>query len=233
MGNARFKRQANARKVPSIKTAKLDILRMDYEQRAHSELQKRVRVVDLGQFAGQTSGACFWLCLAAGLSRGSWNIDAQALPDLSEAAPLLQEVRAMNVHALSLERIGQSSLGGFAEKLRLFMCAGPHAVLLRSDMMELLYAAFAALGQTHDRTMQQYTNWVGRLGTREYADELVVLAVARALKVKIICVPHTPASAAGQWSISQYQPPGANFADHLTVVMGNNDLHYVWLDASL
>ena len=139
----------------------------------------------------------------------------------------------MNVHALSLERIGQSSLGRFAEQLRLFMCAGPHAVLLRSDMKELLYAAFAALGQTHDRTMQQYTNWVGRLGTREYADELVVLAVARALKVKIICVPHTPASAAGQWSISQYQPPGANFADHLTVVMGNNDLHYVWLDASL
>ena len=31
VGNARFKRQANARKVPSIKTAKLDILRMDYE----------------------------------------------------------------------------------------------------------------------------------------------------------------------------------------------------------
>ena len=54
MGNARFKRQANARKVPSIKTAKLDILRMGYEQRAHSELQKRVRMVDLGQFAGQT-----------------------------------------------------------------------------------------------------------------------------------------------------------------------------------
>ena len=233
VGKARFRRQAHARKVPSIKAADHDILRMDFEQRAVNELQKRVRMVDLGQYAGQTNGACFWLCLAAGLSRGSWKIDAQALPGLSEAVPLLQEVRAMNVHTLPLERIAQSSLGRFAEKIRLFMCAGPDAVLLRGDMKELLYAAFAALGQTDDRTIQQYTNWVGRLATREYADELVVLAVALELKVKIICVPHTPASAAGQWSISQYQPPGADLADDLAVVMGNNDLHYVWLDASL
>ena len=77
---------------------------------------------------------------------------------------------------------------GVAEKLRLFMCAGADAVLLRSDMKEMLYAAFAALGQSRDRTMQQYTNWVGRLATREYADELVVLAVALELKVKIVCV---------------------------------------------
>ena len=59
-----------------------------------------------------------------------------------------------------------SSLGCFAEKLRVVMCAGPHAMLLRSDMMELLYAAFAALGQTHDRTMQQYTNWCSLLRAR-------------------------------------------------------------------
>ena len=129
--------------------------------------------------------------------------------------------------------IKHTPLGRLAERLRLFMCAGPDAVLLRRDMKEILYAAFAALGQTHDRTIQQYTNWVGRLATREYADELVVLAVALELKVKIICVPHTPASAAGQWSISQYQPPGADLADDLAAAMGNNDLHYVWLDAGL
>ena len=44
-------------------------------------------------------------------------------------------------------------------------------------------------------------------------------------------VPHTPASAAGRWSISQYQPPGADLGDDLTVLLGNNDLHYVWLAA--
>ena len=104
----------------------------------------------------------------------------------------------MNVRTMPLDRIAQCSLGRFAEQVRLFMCGGPDAVLLRGDVKELLYAAFAALGQTCDRTMQQYTNWVGRLATREYADELVVLAVALELKVKIMCVPHTPPSATGQ-----------------------------------
>ena len=61
----------------------------------------------------------------------------------------------------------------------------------------------------------------------------MVLAVALELKVEIMCVPHTPASAAGRFSISQYQPLGANLADDLALVMGNNDLHYVWFDASL
>ncbi len=38
----------------------------------------------------------------------------------------------------------------FAEKLRLFMCVGAEAVLLRDDMEEMLYADFAALGQSQD-----------------------------------------------------------------------------------
>ena len=99
---------------------------------------------------------------------------------------------------------------------------------MRRDMKETLYAAFAALGRD-ERTVQKYIAWVGRLATREYADELVVLAVALELKIKIVCVPHQPADADGPWAISQYQPPGANLADDLTVVLGNDDLHYMWL----
>ena len=137
----------------------------------------------------------------------------------------------MPLHTLDKAPAGDiqhTPLGRFAERLRLFMCAGPDAVLLRRDMKETLYVAFAALGQG-DRTIQKYTAWVGKLSTREYADELVVLAVALELKIKIVCVPHSPASAAGMWTISQYQPPGANLADDLTVVLGNDNLHYMWL----
>ena len=137
----------------------------------------------------------------------------------------------MRLHTLDAKNPGairNTALGLLAEKLRAYMCAGPDAVLLSRGMKETLYAAFAALGDG-DRTLQKYTAWVGRLATREYADELVVLAAALHLKIKIVCVPHTPASAAGKWAISQYQPAGADFADDRTVLMGNNDLHYIWL----
>ena len=103
-------------------------------------------MVDLGQHAGETTGACFWLSLAAGLSQGSWQIDSQALPGLADATALLEQLRAMpkqNLHKLDnkgKEHIQSTELGRFAERLRHFMCAGPDAVLLRRDMKEVLYA---------------------------------------------------------------------------------------------
>ena len=70
-GGARFRRHMFTRKVvplPPIKPEADQALRADYGQRAVSDLQKRVHVIDLGQHAGETTGACFWLCLTAGLS---------------------------------------------------------------------------------------------------------------------------------------------------------------------
>ena len=37
-----------------------------------------------------------------------------------------------------------------------------------------------------------YNNWVQKLATKEYADELVILACAVELRVKLACVPFTP-----------------------------------------
>ena len=129
--------------------------------------------------------------------------------------------------------VRHTPIGRFAERLRRYMCAGLDAVLLRRDIKEKLYAAFAALGGRGERTLQQYIAWVGKLSTREYADELVVLAVALEFKIKIVCVQHTPPGAidhdTAKWAVSQYQPPGVDLAEELTVVLGNNDLHYVWL----
>ncbi len=124
--------------------------------------------------------------------------------------------------------IKDTALGRFAARLRHYMCTGQNAALLRSDMEKKLYAAFAAVGQG-DRSIDKYKTWAGKFATREYADELVVAAVALELQIKIVCVPHTPVTAGGTWAITKYQPPNADLADDHTVVLGNNDVHSMWL----
>lgn len=78
-----------------------------------------------------------------------------------------------------------------------------------------------------------YNNWVQKLGTKEYADELVVLACALEFNVKIVCVPFTPPehiTENGQrWSISTYAPPAAASLQDRTIYVGNNDVHFMWL----
>ncbi len=64
------------------------------------------------------------------------------------------------------------------------------------------------------------------MAVKEYADELIVLATAQALHVEIVCVPHTPESASGPWAISTYRPRGGQPHPR---VLGNNDVHYMWL----
>ena len=117
-------------------------------------------VVDVGQYAADTTAACFWLCLAAGLSRSDWQVDAQALPGLSDIADLLNDVRAMPLRALdrgSGQEIRKSSLGLLAARLRFYMCGGPHAVLLRQDMVDKLFPAFAGIEEGSDaRQLHHY-----------------------------------------------------------------------------
>jgi len=78
-----------------------------------------------------------------------------------------------------------------------------------------------------------YNNWVQKLATKEYADELVILACALELKVKVVCVPFMPLQHVGddgrKWSISNYFPPDAGSLDDLTIYLGNNDVHFMWL----
>ena len=108
------------------------------------------------------------------------------------------------------------------------MCDGPDAILLREDVLRMIFPAFAALDSQSDRRqLHNYKAWVKKLASKEYADELVVLATAQSLQVEIVCVPFTPASASDPWAIASYNSStGARLP---RVLLGNNDVHYMWL----
>ena len=126
--------------------------------------------------------------------------------------------------------IEDTALGRFAYKLRRYMCAGSDAALLSEDMKSKVYAAFAGLeANSATRTLATYKYWVQKLATKEYADELVVLACAEEFKIRIVCVPHTPGGVLPKWSISKYQPPNQLVTEDQTIYLGNNDVHYMWL----
>ena len=94
----RFRRHG----TKTVRALDCDVLGEDevltqYSQRARDEFQFDARVWDLGQFAGRTSGACFWLCLAAGLAERGPNVLAQALPGNSPAHRAVGRLGAQGV----------------------------------------------------------------------------------------------------------------------------------------
>ena len=96
--------------------------------------------------------------------------------------------------------------------------------------MRKLYPAFAALGNNGPaRTEAMYKQWVEKLDTREYADELVLLAVALELPVRLVVIPYTPQSSDRPWVITSYAAPGMGLDGTRTIYFGNNDVHYVYL----
>ena len=209
-------------------------MRVAYEQRARQDLNLETRAGDLGQFAGDTTAACFWLSLAAGLAYARWEVPSQALPALVDAPALLREVRQLSVsdldHRTTSLSLRVSPVGQLALLLRRYMCQAPGAALLRRSSVQMIFPAFAALDSQSDRRqLHHYKSWVNKLASKEYADELVVLATAQALHVEIVCVPYTPESAMAPWVISTYKPRGGE--QHPRVLLGNNDVHYMWLSS--
>ena len=79
------------------------------------------------------------------------------------------------------------------------------------------------------RNLMTYKNWVKKLATREYADELVVIACALEFCVRIVCIPYTPVGQPSFWKTSSYRPPGPQLPDEKTVFLGNNDVECMWL----
>ena len=70
--------------------------------------------------------------------------------------------------------------------------------------------------------MDSYKKWIQRVRVNEYADELIVAAVAAELELRIVCVPYTPQEAATKWKISTY----CSTNERGTIFLGNNDVHY-------
>jgi hypothetical protein len=168
-------RRHTRRNTASLDTAKAagSNVRADYVHRAQQHFHRDMQVVDFGMYAGETTNACFGLCLVAGLSRTPWRPEAHALPGLMEMAELWNKVRALDL--LSLDKaaaVRQSPLGLLAEKLRNYMCDGPDAVLLRQDMLEKLYPAYAAIDtRSERRQLHHYKQWVQRVAKKEFADD--------------------------------------------------------------
>ena len=186
-----------------------DAVVAQYKQRARDEFHFEPNVRDLGQYAGRTTGACFWLCLAAGLAECGHEFLAQALPGNPSARQSMAELRAEGVQRCVDMGVRDSPLGLTAEALRTHFCAGDAAVLLRPDMKAKVYPAFAGLDvRGPARTEQLYRRWVQKLAAKEYADELVVLCVALELAVHITVIPFTPPAALQQWAAASYRPSG-------------------------
>ena len=101
--------------------------------------------------------------------------------------------------------------------------------MLKPYIRDSIYQAFAALGDGGPpRTLQSYKAWVAKLASNEFADELVVLATAMELNVRIVCVPYTPPGDL-PWQITRYPPEGVEVVSGAIIHLGNDDVHYVWL----
>ena len=154
----------------------------------------------------------------------------QALPAEHSARTLLVQLRMEGVDHPVTRATRRSVLGRLAEALRLHFCSGSEAVLMRADVKNKIYAAFASLARGGaPRTELLYERWVQKLAKKEYADELVVLAVALELSIRIVIIPYTPASASSPWAIPTYGSRGAAQDAGRTIYLGNNDVHYVYL----
>ena len=95
--------------------------------------------------------------------------------------PLRRQVRktpCINLRA-SNRRSTSDPLGLLAQLLRHYFAKGEDCVLRRSRDELVWFPAFAALTPlARSRTLTDYRRWVARIAENEYADELVVVAVA-------------------------------------------------------
>ena len=159
----------------------------------------------------------------------------QALPAEHDALAVVAHLRSEGAifrHAIYNDPVDirYSALGKLAARLREYFCSGPTAVLLRPDVKDKIYATFASLPMRRkQRTEQLYEGWVHKLASREYADELVVLAVALGLSIRIVVIPYTPEFASEHWKIPTYGPTVAAQDASRTIYLGNNDVHFVYL----
>ena len=215
-----LRRHVSKKPIPFIPNDRLQ----HYISRAHADLQMHVEAKDLGMYAGRTINACFWLSLAAALTRSCWAV----LPRLRPSLPSFQAA-ANELIPSNIDGFRHSEIAMLAFQLRQHMCHGEEAAMLKPYIRDSIYQAFAALGASSGpRTFHSYKNWVAKLATSEFADELVVLATSIELSVRIVVVPYTPP---GQWEwiISKYPPEGRQVTSNATIYLGNDDVHYVWL----
>ena len=108
----RFRRHATktVRRLDSDKLGD-DEVTTQYSQRARSEFNFEPLVLDLGQYAGRTTGACLWLCLTAGLVERAPHVLAQALTGNCDARQAVAHLIAQNVQGCGDGGVRHTPLG--------------------------------------------------------------------------------------------------------------------------
>ena len=180
--------------------------------------------------AGDTTAACFCIAFAAAWSRLPESPATDQRNDFfTSLIPLRQQVRetpCINLLA-SNRRSSSDPLGLLAQLLRHYFVKTDDCVLRRSRDEQLWFPAFAALTPAaRSRILTDYRRWVARIAESEYADELVVAAVAKEVQVRIVVAPYTPRTAGDAWALSQDE---RDLSDERIIYLGNDDVHYVWL----
>ena len=151
----------------------------------------------------------------------------------------LKMVAAESVHALQHSRrprphLGIDVVGLLANRLRQLFCAPGTGRLHQPTEMQKWLPAFAALTPCpRGATLQDYKSWLARVAQNEFADEIIMAAVAQHLRLWIVVVPYTPSTAPREWTITEYPDSTTRgllgIDGRRKVYLGNNDVHYVWL----
>ena len=169
-----MQRHTSKRPVAVSQTGSRDERVQNYTQRAQDELHVHMQVHDFGIRSQSTNNACFWLFMAAALSRSDWRPPSRCRAALSG----LDAARA-GALPVDVDKVPHSEIALFADQLRSHMCNGPTAALRRLDIRDRIFQAFAVLaGDGRARTVNSYEQWVTKLGKDEFTDELVVLATS-------------------------------------------------------
>ena len=182
--------------------------------------------------AGVHSNACFWLNLGAG-----WSQCAGKRYDNEDLQTLYEEARSIEPAELTAERTTAfDKLGMVSDGLRQFMC-GLNGYMQTNEAMTCYVPPFVAWHAVHcnsgkPATLADYKYWIAKVATIEFADELILAATAKQLRVCITTVPHTPPNNP-PWIIAQHPVQDLWQAEEVTedheIVLGNDDVHYVYM----
>ena len=201
-------------------------------RRARVDLAIAVEIIDLGVIAGPDpcTNACFWLSVVAGASRimdAASQINDVAL--LAEVANDLAAVKAIPARQLRWEARAlprQDAVGSAAHHLRQYFCNAMISRAGRARWMPwfaLTHGGLNAPG-AGGAGSAQYDARVRALRRDDFADHLNIIQVAETFNLRIHVVPWTP-QGANEWAITSVGPENPIG----TIILGNNDQHYVWL----
>ena len=217
------------------KPAKLERADEQYVRRAMDELGQEVEVVDLGVIAGPAprTNACLWLSFAASLSHlhPDYQIPLEALRiELSEDMLSVRQTPLEALQHRGRREPRQDALGSMADFLRGYACNA----MMEDGGVQRWMPWFAHLSGAANAprgggaSIAHYRNHVRALRSREFADHLNLIQLAEMFEVEIVVIPMTPLGSNVPWAITKTNPTSSQHR----ILLGNNDMHYVWLQSS-